>query len=127
MKLKQAFTIIAVVLLAVAGAASVRAAPLSENDRRIYSDAFATAKHGDWPRALRLAATARDPLPANVLRWLQAKQQGSGISFAEITAFIDAHRDWPMQKLLYQRAEEVIATATDAQLAPWFSAHPQTL
>jgi soluble lytic murein transglycosylase len=127
MTLKQVLTLFALFLLAFAGTVPVRAAQLSENDRRIYADALTTAKRGDWPRALHLAAAAKDQVPATFLRWLQVKQAGTGVSFADIAAFIDAHPDWPQQRLLKQRAEESIATATDSQLATWFAAHPPSL
>lgn len=127
MKLKRAFTLSAALFFAVCGAAPVRAAQLSENDRRVYAEAFTAAKHGDWARAYRLAATAHDPLPGTALHWLQDKQPASGASFAAISGFIDAHPDWPAQKVLLERAEEAIATATDAQLAIWFNLHPPVL
>ncbi len=127
MKLKLAFTLLAAVVFAGCGAAPVRAAQLSERDRRIYAEAFTAAKRGDWARSYRVAATARDPLPATALHWLQDRQPASGASFAAITAFIDAHPDWPAQKVLRERAEEAIATATDAQLNAWFKVHPPVL
>ncbi len=127
MKIKQAFTLFAVLLPVACGFAPARAAQLSESDRRLYVDAFSASKRGDWSRAFRLAAGAHDPLPATVLHWLQDRQSGSGASFAEITGFIDAHPDWPLQRALRQHAEEAIATATDSQIARWFGVHPPTL
>ncbi len=98
MKLKRAFTLSAALFFAVCGAAPVRAAQLSESDRRIYAEAFTAAKRGDWARAYRLAATAHDPLPGTALHWLQDKQPASGASFAAISSFIDAHPDWPARR-----------------------------
>jgi soluble lytic murein transglycosylase len=127
MKLKQLFTLVALLVLAIYAIAPACAAPLSESDRRIYGEAFTAAKRGDWARARRVAATAHDQLPAQIIRWLQYRQPASGATFAEITAFIDSHPEWPGPKLLRQRAEEAIGTATDSQLATWFNTHPPVL
>ncbi len=127
MKLNQALTLIALLFLACSGIASARAAQLSDGDRRVYSEAFAAAKRGDWTRAQRIAAAGHDQLAATILRWLKDMQSGSGASFADITTFMDAHPDWPAQKQLHQHAEEAIVSATDSQLAAWFGTHPPIL
>jgi len=124
--LKQSFTLFALALPTLCGIVPAHAA-LSENDRRTYAEAFAAAKRGDWSRGQRVAGNAADPLPGLVLRWLHAEQSGSGANFAEITAFIDAHPDWPGQPQLRRHAEEAIGTATDPQLAAWFALHPPVL
>lgn len=127
MKLKLAFTLWMALFLACHYGAPAHAAPLTESDHRIYAEAFTAAQRGDWARAYRLAATAHDPLPATALHWLQAKEADSGASFAAITGFIAAHPDWPAQRVLLERAEEAIGTATDAQVNAWFKIHPPRL
>ncbi|HEV8016402.1 MAG TPA: lytic transglycosylase domain-containing protein [Stellaceae bacterium] len=97
---------------------------MSENDQRIYVAAFDAAKRGNWAAAEALAAPAHDRLPAAALAFLNDTREGTDASFSDIAGFVDAHPDWPEQKLLRERAEEAIATATDAQLVPWFQAHP---
>lgn len=124
MNLKQAAALLVLVMLAWGAGSSARAAPLSESDRQIYVAAFNAAKRGDWSGAETATAPAHDRLPAEALAFLDDTRNGTAASFANIAAFIDAHPDWPQQKLLRERAEEAIATATDAQLAPWFEAHP---
>jgi len=127
MKLNRALILVALLLASACGLASSPAQALSDSDRRIYADAFAAAKRGDWARARHVAAAARDPLPGLALRWVQYHQAGTGANFAEIAAFIDAHPDWPAMRVLRQHAEEAIGTATDSQLASWFSVHPPIL
>lgn len=127
MKLKQAFTLLAVLLCAVSGVMQARASQLSAHDRHLYAEAFAAANRGAWTRADRLAKSGHVPLLGTVLRWLRDTSPGSGVKFAEIATFVDTHPDWPAQAVLQQRAEEAIATATDAQLAPWFKRHPPLL
>ena len=127
MGLRRASALFVLVVLAWGAGGSVRAAPLTASDRQIYIAAFDAAKRGDWSAAETAAAAAHDRLPAQALAFLDYTRDGSDASFADLTAFIDAHPDWPSQNLLRRRAEEAIATATDAQLAPWFEAHPPVL
>jgi soluble lytic murein transglycosylase len=124
MNFKQASALLVLVTLAWGAGTSARATPLSESDRQIYAAAFDAAKRGDWNAAETLAAPAHDRLPAQALAFLDYTRNGTTASFGDISAFIDAHPDWPQQKLLRERAEAAIATATDAQLVPWFQAHP---
>ena len=56
------------------------------------------------------------------IEWVVLTRGGGG--FADITAFIAAHPDWPGQTLLRKRAEEQAAGVPDATLLAWFAAHP---
>src|SRR5579884_2426513 len=103
------------------------AAPLSESDRQTYTAAFDAMKRGDWNAAETLAAPAHDRLPAQALALLDFSHKGTTASFSDISTFMNAHPTWPNQKQLRLRAEEAIATATDAQLLTWFQAHPPIL
>ncbi|HEY1502980.1 MAG TPA: hypothetical protein VGF92_01705, partial [Stellaceae bacterium] len=94
------------------------AAPLSESDRQIYTAAFDAMKRGDGNAAETLAAPAHDRLPAQALAFLGYTHKTSGASFSDISSFIASHPNWPNQKLLQTRAEETVATASDAQLIP---------
>src|SRR5215469_8550973 len=114
-------------ILAWGVGSQVWAAPLSGSDRQIYAAAFDAMKRGDWNAAETLAAPAHDRLPAQALAFLDYTRKGSGASFSDISAFVATHPNWPSQKLLQTRAEQAIATATDAQLAPWFQEHPPIL
>jgi soluble lytic murein transglycosylase len=127
MKIKKSFILFGVLSLALCAGLSVHAAQLSDSDRRVYTEAFAAAKRGDWAHAQRAAATGHDSLAATILRWAKDKESGSGASFGEITSFIDAHPDWPAQKQLLQHAEEAVVTASDSQVTAWFTTHPPSL
>ncbi len=124
MTLERGLRIAAIMVLALCCADRAVAAPLSDGDRKIYVEAFAAAKKSDWANAQRLAATATDPLPGTVLRWLQLMRSMPGANFSDITSFADSHKDWPGQKQLRQRAEDSIGSASDAQVESWFVAHP---
>ena len=120
----RASALLVLAVLACGAGSAVRAAPLSDSDRQIYIQAFDAAKRGNWSAAESLAARAHDRLPAQALAFLDDIRPGTTATFADITAFVTAHPDWPAQKLLRERAEDAIATATDAQIAPWFATHP---
>ena len=124
MGVRRASVLFVLAMLVWGTGGTVRAAPLNESDRQIYVTAFNAAKRGDWNGAETTAAAAHDRLPAQALAFLDDTRTGSTSSFADITTFIDAHPDWPSQRLLRARAEEAIATATDAQLLAWFQGHP---
>jgi soluble lytic murein transglycosylase len=85
-------------------------------------DALLAADQGDWAQARQLAAMAQDPIVAKLVLWLDAtRSQGIG-SFTEITGFIIDNPDWPSQKLLRQRAEQVLDDNTsDLAILSWFA------
>jgi soluble lytic murein transglycosylase len=124
MGLRRASALFVLVALAWGAGSQVRAAPLNDSDRQIYAAAFNQAKRGDWSGAETTAAAAHDRLLADALSFLDDTRTGTAASFADITTFMDTHPDWPSQKLLRARAEEAIATATDAQVAAWSQSHP---
>ena len=127
MGLIRALALPILAMLAWEAGSQAWAAPLSASDRQVYSAAFDAMKRGDWGAAETLAAPAHDRLPAQALAFLDYSRKGSGASFADISTFLASHPNWPNQKLLQTRAEEAIATATDAQLIPWFQLHPPIL
>ena len=101
------------------------AAPLSKSDTAHYRAAFKAAQAGKWRRAERLAARAKDPLPAKVLAWMRYAAPGSGASFGVIDAFLQANPEWPRRAELRRRAEETMRnTVSDAAALAWFGKHP---
>ena len=77
--------------------------------------------------ALELAANGSDPVVAKLVFWLDATRSQGGGSFTEITGFIIDNPDWPSQKLLRQRAEQVLDDGTsDLAILSWF-AHNEPL
>jgi soluble lytic murein transglycosylase len=90
------------------------------------ASAVAAARAGDWKKVYAETAQSKDPVALAVVHWLDFTGGGSGGdgSFADIAAFIDGHRDWPLQKTLERRAEAALATESDATAAAWFKQHP---
>lgn len=98
---------------------------LSAEDRQIGQKAMQEAGAGRFDSARRVAATARNPLIAQLVRWLWLQTANSGASFDEITTFIDTKPDWPAREALLRRAEEAIDGSTgDGRILAWFDAHP---
>ncbi len=84
--------------------------------------AVAAARAGDWKKAYAEAVQSKDGVAMPVVRWLDFTGGGSGGDgrFADIAAFIEQYRDWPLQKTLTRRAEAALATESDATAAAWF-------
>jgi soluble lytic murein transglycosylase len=98
---------------------------LSAADREIGRKAFQEAAAGRFDSARRVAATAREPMIAQLTRWLWLQTANSGASFDEITGFIETKPDWPAREALLRRAEEAIDGSTgDGKITGWFDAHP---
>ena len=99
---------------------------LSDRDRDIYRDAFAKGVDGKWAEAQKLAAAAKEKLPAKLLRVLELGAGGGDL--AAIMHFMAANPDWPHLGALRQRAEEAMAGQPDPVLLDWFAKYPpQTL
>jgi soluble lytic murein transglycosylase len=98
---------------------------LSAADREIGRKAFLEAAAGRFDAARRIAATAREPMIAQLIRWLWLQSANSGAGFEEIAKFIDSKPDWPAREALLRRAEEAIDGSTgDGRIIAWFDAHP---
>jgi soluble lytic murein transglycosylase len=102
-----------------------RAPALSEQDQSLYRAAFQAAEDQDWEHALSLGAQADDQALASVLLWMRYLEADGGGTFAEISAFIETHEDWPLPITLKVRAE----AAMEPDLAPetvldWFERFP---
>jgi soluble lytic murein transglycosylase len=114
-----------VVLIFVAlGFPAAMAQALPATDVEMMRSALAAAQGGDWSRAYAGAATATDPLPVKMLRWMDCARPGAPGRFPEITEFIENNPGWPGQKSLRKHAEEALAGESDAVAAEWFKRYP---
>lgn len=94
---------------------------LSSRDAAIYKQAFAAIQKDRWKEARRLAATAKDPLPAKVIQWLDLTRPGPGRDFKEMSEFLKANPDWPLRYTLTQQAERAMPEYLKAQdILKWF-------
>jgi soluble lytic murein transglycosylase len=95
---------------------------LGERDRDLYKDAFAKATDGKWAEAQKIAAGARERLPAKLLRALELGVGGGDL--AQIVQFMAANPDWPYLGALRQRVEEAMAGQPDDVALAWFAKYP---
>jgi soluble lytic murein transglycosylase len=86
--------------------------------------AVAAARAGDWAKAYAAAAHSKSDVLLPLVRWLDIARSGADGRFDDIAAFIEQHRDWPLQATLERRAEGALAGESDATAAAWFTAHP---
>jgi soluble lytic murein transglycosylase len=101
---------------------------LSASDQAIYRTAFKLIEKGKWDDARALAVTAKNPLPAKVIEWLDLIRPGVGRSFDEISAFMQANPAWPYQITLQSMAERDMQDNMGPQeVVAWFHGRtPQT-
>jgi soluble lytic murein transglycosylase len=98
---------------------------LSRSDREIGKKAMQEAAAGRFDAARRVAAQAKEPLVAELVRWLWLQTSNSGASFEEIAAFIETKPDWPARESMLRRAEESLdGSVGDSRILSWFEAHP---
>src|SRR3546814_18514078 len=63
-----------------AAAPALAAEKLSARDQKVYEQAFAAVDEAQWVKAREIAAKAKDPLLAKMIRWLDLTQRGPGRS-----------------------------------------------
>ena len=122
-----------VFLLFVATATAISAGPssadtLSAGDQALYRGAFKAIEKGKWDEARRLAAVAKNPLPAKVIQWLDLTRPGMGRSFDEITRFMRENPGWPYPMTLQAMGERNMpASLPPDAVQAWFRGRtPQT-
>jgi soluble lytic murein transglycosylase len=96
---------------------------VSDGEARQAQQIFAAIDNDRWTAAERLTAHVHDRVLAKLVTWLDLQRPQSGHGFDEIAAFVDANPDWPRQRVLTLRAEDVMDGVADAELAAWFSRH----
>lgn len=107
--------------------ATADSAGLSSRDLAIYKQAFAALEKDRWKEARRLAATAKDPLPAKVIQWLDLTRPGPGRDFKEMSEFLKANPDWPLRYTLTQQAERAMPEYLQPQdILKWFGERDPT-
>jgi len=101
---------------------------LSAGDQAIYRTAFKLIEKGKWDDARTLALTAKNPLPAKVIEWLDLIRPGMARPFDEISAFMQANPAWPYQITLQSMAERNMPdNMSPREVEAWFTNRtPQT-
>jgi len=104
----------------VAGPRPVTAAS-SGARRSLVDQAVAAAKDGKWSQAQRLAGESGSRPAALLVEWLYLTDRGSDASFVQLSAFMNAHPNWPRRDALISRAEEAMPIDIDPKLViEWY-------
>jgi soluble lytic murein transglycosylase len=110
----------AVALAGLAAPGAMAQSGPSSAEEAIYRSALEAAELGAWSTAVTLAAQTSDDAMAEVLRWQRMAAPDGNAGFAEITAFLDSHPDWPDLTDLRLQAERVMpAGISDAERITW--------
>lgn len=123
-------TILVMCLLAlasglVAGAPASAADALKPAQKDIYTRVFAAAQADKWTEARATAARGKDALLDKALDWMDLTRPDSNATFAEITAFLHAHPDWPHRNTLRLRGEQKMPETLPATaVSLWFAEFP---
>ena len=101
---------------------AVQAASLSNSDYKIAKSAFQYAQKKKWKKASKTAVKAKSGIPGKLVRWMQIIDPKKDLPFQEIASFIAHNSDWPRQRVLQQRAEEVMTEDIPASsVLKWFA------
>ncbi len=110
--------------LSMSAAANAGKATLSPSDRKIYREAFELVAEDRWLDAKRLAATARDKLPAKIIHWTYLRYSRGMPGYFQITDFIEKNPNWPHMRRLRSRAElSASHSASDTYILQWTKRH----
>lgn len=94
---------------------------LSGTDHDVFARAFDAAAQGNWPEALALANSGRNPVAKALIQWRYLQDRNAGARFEEIDGFLKAYPDWPRRGALQARAEEAMAADTPpAAVIAWY-------
>jgi len=122
--LAPVFRLLLIVAALVGAVRPVQAQDLSDADRTAAVSAIAAARSGDWTQAYVAAGHSTNPLPTQIVRWLDYTRSDVTGRFADISQFIEQNPDWPGQKILRRRAEEALASESDDVAASWLKRFP---
>ncbi|MBN8531836.1 MAG: lytic transglycosylase domain-containing protein [Alphaproteobacteria bacterium] len=103
----------------------VQARVLSHDDGIHGRNAISDAVDEDWNGAFAHARKADNPLVEQIIRWMYLQKKDSGATFAQISDFMERHRDWPLMDRLQNRAEEALLDVKDGvKTAAWLRKYP---
>jgi soluble lytic murein transglycosylase len=98
-----------------------RPASSSAASRSLLDQTVTAAKNGEWSRAQRLASETGNRSAMLLVEWLYLSDRGTDASFGQVSAFLNAHPNWPRRDALLTRAEEAMPTDIDPRLViEWY-------
>lgn len=112
-----------------AATAAADPAKLLGPDAENFYPALAAFRAGDFASGEEAAAALQTNLADTAARWVGLKLHSHEAGFKRITAFLEAHPDWPAADWLRRRAEEALVSEhhPDRVVKGWFAqTRPQT-
>ena len=106
MILRRLFAILAV--SAALAAPAPAATSISANDQAILAAIVKAGEQKNWSELAALSSRASDPTVAAIARWRYLIDRESGASFADLSAFLDAHPNWPNAETTQRNAERAM-------------------
>jgi soluble lytic murein transglycosylase len=102
---------------------NVDAAQLLGPDADAFGVALAAFKNGDFAGGEAAAANLQSTLADTAVRWAGLKLHSREAGFKRITAFLEAHPEWPAADWLRRRAEEALVGEhrADKEIKAWFA------
>ncbi|HEU0118388.1 MAG TPA: hypothetical protein VFR09_07115, partial [Alphaproteobacteria bacterium] len=101
------------------------AAAPANNEASAYHRAIEAIENGHSDQAEAVLQHGHDPALNKVLMGLYMAQPGNSMTYRQISAFIDAHPDWPGLKGILAIAEQKMPNDTPpSEVIAWYTAHP---
>ena len=91
-------------------------ARLSLKDYEVIGEALHAIEMDEWPRAVRLMRTIKDPLANKLFRWITLIEDRGGASFDDLSTFMIDNSTWPRLDDLQKRAEARLTDSADKNL-----------
>jgi soluble lytic murein transglycosylase len=93
----------------------------STANRGLLDQTVAAAKNGDWSRAQRLAAQTGSRSAQLFVEWMYLTDGGTDATFSQLSAFMNAHPNWPRRDALVTNAEKAMPVDIDPRLVvEWY-------
>ena len=93
----------------------------STANRGLLDQTVAAAKNGDWSRAQRLAGQTGSRSAQLFVEWMYLTDGGTDAGFSQLSAFMNAHPNWPRRDALVTNAEKAMPVDIDPRLVvEWY-------
>lgn len=97
----------------------------AHNISKTCMSALSLALNEKWDQAYQVLPAQGCPLTADVIQWLDLKNDHRHHTFQNYRQFIEKHPDWPWMFMLRKRAESKIdAQVPDADIIAWYRNNP---
>lgn len=107
-------TIVIILLTCGISVAAPNLKPISNKDRVILKNAISAIDRKKFDQADLESRQASDQIVKKLIKWMLYQENYEGNSYEEIASFIKNNPDWPMARVLKNRAESTLTNTTPA-------------